>query len=137
MSNVSRAMLRTTLRAMLFVSLLVTLLLVGMATAETAEKRAKAKAAPVTPAAHGKANACGCYKDAAGACLCGKKAKCGCPGECEPRACAEKDARDREKEIKAETKRAQEAERKQKATASKPKIPEDDKAAEKSTSRSP
>lgn len=132
MWNVSRAKLRTTLT----VPFLVTLASIGMATTATAEQRTKAKTAPVPAAAHGKANECGCYKDAAGACLCGKKGKCGCPGDCEPRGCAEKAAKDREREIKAETKRAQDAERKQKAAANKAKIPEDDQAAEKAGAKS-
>jgi hypothetical protein len=75
----------------------------------------KKAAAPAAAAAHGKPNACGCYKDAAGACLCGKKGKCGCSGDCEPRGCEEKRAKDMEREIKAETKRAQDAEKRQKS----------------------
>lgn len=70
--------------------------------------RFSANAAPSSP----KENACGCYQDGTGACYCGKKAKCGCPGECEPRGCEEKRAKELEKEIQAETKRAQEADRK-------------------------
>ena len=58
-------------------------------------------------------NACGCYRDSVGTCYCGKKAKCGCPGECEPRGCEEKRAKEIEKEIEAEAKRAREAEKKQ------------------------
>jgi len=57
-------------------------------------------------------NACGCYKNSAGVCLCGKKGKCECPGECEPKGCAEKREKDYDREIQAETKRAQEAEKK-------------------------
>lgn len=57
-------------------------------------------------------NKCGCYKDDAGGCLCDKKAKCGCPGDCEPKGCEQ--ARDKEiqKEIDAETKKAAQADRK-------------------------
>jgi hypothetical protein len=50
-------------------------------------------------------NKCGCYKDGA-TCYCDKKAKCGCPGECEPKGCEEKRERDLQKEIEAETKKA-------------------------------
>ena len=71
--------------------------------------RFSANAASDTP----KENACGCYQDSTGSCYCGKKAKCGCPGECEPKGCEEKRAKELEKEIQAETKRAQDAERKQ------------------------
>lgn len=59
-------------------------------------------------------NACGCYRDSAGTCYCGKKGgKCVCPGECEPQGCEEKRAKELEKEVEAETKRAREAEKKQ------------------------
>lgn len=60
-------------------------------------------------AAEGAANACGCYQDASGSCLCGKKTRCGCPGECEPKGCEEKREKELRKEIEAETKKAQEA----------------------------
>lgn len=56
-------------------------------------------------------NACGCYRDGSGSCLCNKKAKCGCPGDCEPKGCEEKRAKQIEKEIQAETKKAQAASR--------------------------
>jgi hypothetical protein len=53
-------------------------------------------------------NRCGCYRDTTGACFCEKKATCGCPGECEPRGCEEKRDREIQKQIDAETKKAQE-----------------------------
>jgi len=59
-----------------------------------------------TAAPEGKPNACGCYSDGAGACYCGKKTKCGCPGECEPKGCEEKRQKQLEKEIAEETKKA-------------------------------
>ena len=58
-------------------------------------------------------NHCGCYRDTSGACFCEKKATCGCPGECEPRGCEEKRDKDIQKEIEAETKKAEESGRKQ------------------------
>lgn len=58
-------------------------------------------------------NACGCYRDAVGSCFCGKRGRCDCPGDCEPRGCEEKRAKEMEKEIQEETRRAKEAERKQ------------------------
>jgi hypothetical protein len=61
-------------------------------------------------------NACGCYKTEGGSCYCDKKAKCGCPGECEPKGCEEKRQKDMDKEIREETKRAQSAERGQERT---------------------
>jgi hypothetical protein len=56
-----------------------------------------------------KPNACGCYRDTTGACFCGKKGACVCPGECEPKGCEEKRAKQLEKEIAAETKKAEAA----------------------------
>jgi len=56
-------------------------------------------------------NKCGCYKDDAGACFCDKKAKCGCPGDCEPKGCDEARAKQIQKEIDAETKKAAQADR--------------------------
>ncbi|HEX2658902.1 MAG TPA: hypothetical protein VHU40_11545 [Polyangia bacterium] len=59
-------------------------------------------------------NACGCYRDSAGSCYCGKKAgACTCPGECEPKGCEEKRIKAMEKEIEVEAKRAREIEKKQ------------------------
>ncbi len=54
-------------------------------------------------------NKCGCYKDDGGTCYCDKKAKCGCPGECEPKGCEEARARELQKQIDAETKKAEES----------------------------
>ena len=64
-------------------------------------------------AATPKVNACGCYRDTAGGCLCGKKGKCDCPGDCEPRGCEEKRSREIDKEVEAETRHAREVEKKQ------------------------
>ena len=50
-------------------------------------------------------NSCGCYKDGA-TCYCDKKAKCGCPGDCEPKGCEEQRDKELQKEIDAETKKA-------------------------------
>jgi hypothetical protein len=52
-------------------------------------------------------NKCGCYKDTAGTCFCAKKGKCGCPGECEPKGCEEQRDKEIQKEIDAETKKAE------------------------------
>jgi hypothetical protein len=62
-------------------------------------------------------NKCGCYKDGSGVCFCDKKAKCGCPGDCEPKGCDAAREKQIQKEIEAETKKAAEADRKHKATA--------------------
>ena len=50
-------------------------------------------------------NSCGCYKDGA-TCYCDKKAKCGCPGDCEPKGCEAQRDKELQKEIDAETKKA-------------------------------
>lgn len=64
-------------------------------------------------------NACGCRQNSSGACYCQRNAKCGCPGECEPKGCDEKRTKQFENEVELETKRAKEsARRQQEATAS-------------------
>lgn len=55
-------------------------------------------------------NACGCRGEGNN-CTCEKKAKCGCPGECEPKGCEEARQKQLQKEIDEETKRAKEAEK--------------------------
>jgi hypothetical protein len=50
-------------------------------------------------------NKCGCYRDGS-TCYCDKQAKCGCPGECEPKGCEEKRERELQKQIDAETRKA-------------------------------
>jgi hypothetical protein len=89
--------------------------LIGFAGAPGAAKKEKPKApAASTPAEP--VNACGCYKDGKGACVCtDKKAKCDCPGECEPVGCAAKREQEMEREMAAEVKRAQEDEKRRKA----------------------
>ena len=62
-------------------------------------------------------NKCGCtLNESNNSCSCSKAAKCGCPGECEPKGCEEKREAQRKKEIDAETKMAAEADRKHKAS---------------------
>jgi hypothetical protein len=62
------------------------------------------------------ANKCGCtLNESNNTCSCSKGAKCGCPGECEPKGCEEKREAQRKKEIDVETKKAAEADRKHKA----------------------
>jgi hypothetical protein len=79
---------------------------------------AKAKKTAATSAAPAKeVNACGCYKDGAGACFCGRKGKCACPGDCEPKGCEEKRAKAIQKEVAAETKKAADADKKQRNKA--------------------
>ena len=63
-------------------------------------------------------NKCGCtLNESNNSCSCSKGAKCGCPGECEPKGCEEKREAQRKKEIDAETKKAAEADRKHKANS--------------------
>jgi hypothetical protein len=68
------------------------------------------------PAIAADKNKCGCYKNASGTCFCDKKAKCGCPGDCEPKGCEAAREKALQREIEAETKRAAEADRKHAAT---------------------
>jgi hypothetical protein len=86
-----------------------------------------AAAAPAGPPT----NACGCYEDSAGQCICTKKSKCGCPGACEPAGCEEKRAKELEKEARAETKRQQDEERKRNAELEKKRSEMEKKEAEK------
>src|SRR5215510_7624695 len=63
-------------------------------------------------------NKCGCTRNESNnTCSCSKGAKCGCPGDCEPKGCEEKREQAIKKEIEAETKKAAEADRKHKASA--------------------
>jgi hypothetical protein len=90
------------------VAMVVTLLLAGFGgPAQAKGKKAAAKPAPAAKTL----NACGCYRNAAGDCFCGRRGKCECPGDCEPKGCEEKRARQMQKEIAAETKKAAETDR--------------------------
>ena len=60
-------------------------------------------------------NACGCRQGSSGACYCEKKSHCGCPGECEPKGCEEKRAKQLDKEVQEETRKAEESARRQRA----------------------
>ena len=61
-------------------------------------------------------NACGCYRTEAGACFCGdKNGRCACPGDCEPMGCEQKRAKEIQREVDAETKKAQDEEKKRQA----------------------
>ena len=71
-----------------------------------------------------KLNACGCYGEGSN-CTCTRKAKCGCPGECEPKGCEDARQKQMQKEIEAETKKAKEQEAAQQTKE--PKAAEDDK----------
>jgi hypothetical protein len=60
-------------------------------------------------------NACGCYKKGSGCVCTDRKAKCDCPGDCEPVGCEEKRQKELDREYAAEVKRAQEEDKKRKA----------------------
>jgi hypothetical protein len=93
------------------------LTLCGGVTERVADAKGKAKAAAgAGPSTKKEVNACGCYKDTAGACFCGKKGKCSCPGDCEPKGCEDKRAKQMQKEIAAETKKAHDADKKARAS---------------------
>ena len=78
-------------------------------------------------------NACGCYGEA-NHCTCTKKAKCGCPGECEPKGCEESRQKEMQKEIDVETKKAKDQEA-ARAKANQPK--EEQEEAEKAEKAKP
>jgi hypothetical protein len=102
---------------------------VGISTANAAAKAKKQAAAP--PPAGKKVNACGCYADVSNNCFCGRKGKCDCPGECEPKGCEEKRAKAMNKEVAAETKRAAEADKKQKQKSAEAEKKQQQKEAQK------
>ena len=63
-------------------------------------------------------NKCGCTRNESNnTCSCAKGAKCGCPGDCEPKGCEEKREQQMKREIEAETKKAAEADRKHKVSS--------------------
>ena len=79
-------------------------------------------------------NNCGCYKDGA-TCFCDKKAKCGCPGDCEPKGCEERRDKELQKEIDAETKKASTSGNKSSGGAEEsPKAKKEESAAPKASS---
>ena len=88
--------------------------------------RARAEKHPV--------NACGCYGDATH-CTCERKAKCGCPGECEPKGCEEARQKEMQKEIDVETKKAKEQEQ-ARAKAAEPKG-EEEESGDKGKAKAP
>jgi hypothetical protein len=98
----------------------------GFAAGEAQGKGKKTAAAAADTPKHD-VNACGCYKDTAGACFCGKKGKCACPGDCEPKGCEEKRQKQITKEVAVETKKAHDADKKQRTShehpAPKPSTP--------------
>jgi hypothetical protein len=57
-------------------------------------------------------NACGCYRNDQGACVCTRKSKCGCPEECEPMGCEVKRQREADRAADAALKQIAERERK-------------------------
>jgi hypothetical protein len=91
------------------------LVIASSASTSLAKQRDKTKSAPAAksgPPPGETVNACGCYHDAKGGCVCtDKKAKCECPGECEPIGCGEKRDKEIEREMAAEIKRAQDDEK--------------------------
>jgi len=64
-------------------------------------------------------NACGCYQKGNGCVCTNKKAKCECPGECEPVGCEEKRSKDLEKEYSDAVKKAQDDDKKREEAAAK------------------
>ena len=77
-----------------------------------------------------KTNVCGCYQNTAGECICTRKGKCDCPGECEPKGCDEKRQKALEKEVKEETRKAEAAEKKRQEEAAEKQRKAEEQAAE-------
>jgi len=74
--------------------------------------KAKSGSPPKAVPAGVTVNACGCYRTESGACFCGdKNGACQCPGDCEPLACEQKRSKEIQREVAAETKKAQDDER--------------------------
>jgi hypothetical protein len=117
--------MREARRVILFVTALVaatvgTLLMTSGGAVSVAKEKPKRPAAASADKSAAPAgppvNACGCYKNDRGGCICtDKKGKCECPGECEPVGCDLKREKEMEREMAAEVKRAQEDDRKRKA----------------------
>jgi hypothetical protein len=80
--------------------------------ARTKAIKVKKVVPPLTVPAGVTVNACGCYRTEVGACFCGdRNGACVCPGDCEPIACEQRRAREIDREVAAETKKAQDEER--------------------------
>jgi hypothetical protein len=56
-------------------------------------------------------NACGCYRDSVGMCVCLRQSRCGCPGVCEPLGCEEQRQKDLARRMEEELKRIRDEER--------------------------
>lgn len=111
---------------------IVGLAILVVASMTTGATRAANAADVTSEGAPGEVNACGCYRDDAGACRCQKKGKCACPGECEPVGCDAKREKEAAKAADAEIKRIAVREKKRAAEAAKAK----QKSARKTTSKS-
>src|SRR4051812_8272276 len=99
------------------ISFLLAFAVAGIATAakesDKADKKAKAGAEKPSNLPPGVTlNACGCYTKGNGCVCTNKKAKCECPGECEPAGCDEKRNKELEKEYSDAVKRAQDDDKK-------------------------
>jgi hypothetical protein len=81
-----------------------------------------------------KTNACGCYQNTAGQCICTRRGKCDCPGECEPKGCDEKRQKELNKAIQEETRKAEAAEKKRQEEAAQKQRKADEQAAEDGSS---
>jgi hypothetical protein len=53
-------------------------------------------------------NACGCFEESPGVCMCLRKSRCGCPGECEPVGCEEERQKDLARRMEQELKKLRE-----------------------------
>jgi len=73
-------------------------------------------ALPAGAARAAERNACGCTQTDSGNCICDKKARCGCPGQCEPQGCEAQREKAFQREVETETRKARDTDRQHAAT---------------------
>ena len=87
---------------------------------DKSDKKSKAGAEKPSSAPPGVTlNACGCYAKGNGCVCTNKKAKCECPGDCEPAGCDAKRNKELEKEYSDAVKHAQDDDKKREEAAQK------------------
>lgn len=98
-------------RWVVVLSVLFALVTAGAAAVAADKKKAKEGDKPSAAPPGVTLNACGCYPKGNGCVCTNKKAKCECPGECEPAGCDEKRNKEAEKEYSDAVKKAQDEEK--------------------------
>jgi len=98
-------------RRVVVLSVLFALVTAGAAAVAADKKKGKEADKPSAAPPGVTLNACGCYPKGNGCVCTNKKAKCECPGECEPAGCDEKRNKEAEKEYSDAVKKAQDDEK--------------------------